>query len=555
MSPSRRTFLRQLSAAAALGAVGQVPARLLWAAQPAELLPEPDEALLRELALAAIDAARAAGATFADIRLGAGRSIGLMCLRSSGGTSTNPQLSRQDGYGIRAIVNGAWGFAGGTELSLDAVVGAARTAVALARANRPRHRTALELAPAPRIENGTWATPIERDPFSVPLEEMRDVAHDALDALPEHRIEWGSVNLGWRCPTTVFASTEGTLVVQRLCQGGEWGDIMARPDQGYQNVAWGSLGRRGGYGYEAVEVATLASRVREEAERIVAISVAASSAQPVEVGRNDIVFGTGYTAPLLAHTLAEAINLERALGYQANSAGTTFAAPPAQMLGKYQVGSELLTVRADRTRQHGAATVGWDEEGVAPEEYTIVRNGVIVDYHTNRQTATELADWYRSQGQPVRSHGCSRRTGRLWPEVLTPNLTLEPGTETTTVDDLIADTRRGFYVQATRSLESPSPDQQVLNTQVQVPHYEVRHIRNGVLGGYVRDFAFQFITPQFWKNVDGLGGADSAEDVQVVTDSSARAATEYLQPFADSTVRAVPIRVRGVNVLNTGRTG
>lgn len=128
MSPSRRTFLKQASAATALGVVGQIPGRLLWAT-PAELVPEPDEALLRELALTAVEAARTAGATFADVRMVAGRSILVRCSANYRGSGTPgmgwPDLTSLAAYGIRAVVDGAWGFAGGTELTPDAVSGVA----------------------------------------------------------------------------------------------------------------------------------------------------------------------------------------------------------------------------------------------------------------------------------------------------------------------------------------------------------------------------------------------------------------------------------------------
>lgn len=176
-------FLKQISAAAALGMAGQPPGRL-WAMSPAALLPEPDEALLRELALTAVDVARAAGATFADVRMVAGRSIVVSCVANySEGRAPGmawPSLTSLAAYGIRAVVDGAWGFASGAELTPDGVRRVARSAVRRARNNRPRRPRTLELAAVPDGEQGTWATPIERDPFVVPIGEQGDIALAAL---------------------------------------------------------------------------------------------------------------------------------------------------------------------------------------------------------------------------------------------------------------------------------------------------------------------------------------------------------------------------------------
>lgn len=551
---SRRDFLKQTSAAAAFGLLNQIPARQLLATVPQEFLPEPDEALLRELALKAMDAARGAGAHFADIRLMAARGLGITCVHPRDGGSPNmgaPGLVVTFEYGVRAIVEGAWGFAQGTELTTDAVTQAACTAVAVARANRPRRARTFELAPTPRVADAVWATPIAQDPFEVPIGEQGDLALAALaEAAKVREVMSGFIRFEWRRPTVVFASTDGSLALLRLTTANPGAGVSASVGPDVLSEADGGVELlRGGYGYEAVRAGTLAGEMREAAERAVELARAARTAASAEVGRYDLVLGPTVVANLLASTVAAAVDLERALGYRANASGTSFAAPPSEILGKYQVASKLITVQADRSQLHGAATVGWDDEGVEPEDYTFVQDGVIMDYHTNRQTAMELAGWYEQRGEPTRSHGCARRVGTRLPSVRVPNLTLVPATESKTVEDLIADTRRGFYIEGTGPGAS---DQQLLSAQYSVRHTQVREIRQGKLGGYVKDLAFQFITPQFWRNVDALGGPSSARSIAVVTDPLVAGWAD--QPFLYSTVRSVPIRARDVNVLNTGGT-
>lgn len=563
MSPSRRTFLTQLSAAAAAGFVGSMPLRLLWAARPVDLLPEPDEALLRELALKAMDVARGAGASFADIRIGAGRGLVLRGICFGNG-SPSPNVAKGQptalpvelyfsvNYGVRAIVDGAWGSAIGTELTTGAVTQVARTAVAAARVNRPRHTRTLELAPAPRDADGTWTTPIAQDPFAVPIKEQLEVMLAALaEAAKLRELATVDAMFQWRRPTFVFASTDGSLLVQRLALA--YPGTLIAAGNGTGSFAWGKIENLlvGGYGYEALgDPTSLGSRMRQAAERTASLARAAGRPTSVEVGRYDLVFSSEVMANLLASTVGRAVDLELALGYRANRQGTSFAAPPADILGRYQVGAKLLTVQADRSRPHGGATVGWDDEGVKPDDYTFIKEGVIVDYHTSRETAVQLADWYRQRGEPVRSHGCARSTDSIQPVVRIPNLTLQPGPGTISVEDLIADTKRGFYIEET---EDVWPDHQIFSAQVAVVPTHVRQIANGKLGGYVKDLAFQFHTPQFWKSVEALGGAGSARPVAVITDPQVISAGA-ISPFPFSTVQAVPARIRQVNVLNTGRT-
>jgi len=551
---SRRSFLKEVSAAAALGVMSRIPlpARGWLTAPLTGLLPEPDETLLRQLALTAVEAARAAGAAFADVRVAAGQLLMINCSANwSQGRAPHmdtPSLGLVTEYGIRTIVDGAWGFVGGAELTEDGVRRAAQRAVTRARNNRPRRPRTLELAPLPRADQGTWATPIAQDPFQVPMGQQVELALDALaEAGRVPGIQSASVGFAWDRILRVFASSEGALNVQRLRiaapEARTGVNLTAASPGAVDSVAALSIGP---YGYEAVAGVNLKEELRLSAERAVAES-RRPPARSAEVGRYDLVLGAPAVATLLARTIAEALDLDRALGYQANWAGTSFAAPPADILDKYRVGSPLLTVRADRTRQHGAMTVGWDDEGVPAGEHTLVRDGVIVDYLTNRQTAMELAAIYGPRGEAVQSRGCASGVGQMAPKVVLPNLTMQPGKDAMTLEDLIGDTKRGIYVE---DIESGSADQQVLNGQFSIRGGVAREIRSGKLGDRLRDVAIQFVTPEFWRSMDATGGAGSAVDTIQSAGFSLIAVIQL--PFA--TVTAPPARVRKVNVLNIGQT-
>src|SRR5258708_24081199 len=138
--------------------------------------------------------------------------------------------------------------------------------------------------------------------------------------------------------------------------------------------------------------------------------------------------------------------LGRGLGEKANESGTTFAMPPLKILGSFKLGSKLVTVTGDRSRPRAVGTIGWDEEGVKPEDFTLVREGIVTDYVTTRGTAPTISSWYANQGRRVRSHGCAGRTGGLQPILQLPNLSLKPGPDSTSLDDLIKSVKKGFDV-------------------------------------------------------------------------------------------------------------
>lgn len=553
MSPTRRVFLKSASALATAGVLTHLPLRTLWASSPAELLPEDDEALLRELALVAVDAARAAGAGFADVRVSTGRRV-LLRFEHLTNTSSDvmqpPALFLSAGYGVRALVDGAWGFAGGSGFTHDEIRNVAHAAVEEARSNRPRRARTLELAPTPAVRPPRWVTPIEKDPFTVPLNEQADHALAAISAGRAVRgLERLTLTLIWARSTRVFASTEGSLISQQFHLAAPSGEVSAYGKAGELDTVQeaGVSLPRGGYGYEAISATDVGAAMRNAAERAVelAVDMARNPPESVDVGRYDLVFARQAVGSILATTLAPALNLERALGYQANQGGTSFAAPPEEMLGTYQVGSKLLTITGDRSQERSPATVGWDDEGVKPEEYTFVQDGVVVDYHTNRQMGPKLGWWYQRRGEPVRSHGCAALAGALLPVLATPNLRLAPASENTTVEDLIADTKRGFYIRSS----SGGSDQQYLNTQIGLRSSSVQEIVKGKLGGYVSNMAIQFITPQFWKNLDALGGPRSTGQQMFIPPApDPDRMTTYIA------VQAVPARVRAVNVINIGRT-
>jgi TldD protein len=214
------------------------------------------------------------------------------------------------------------------------------------------------------------------------------------------------------------------------------------------------------------------------------------------------------------------------------------------VLGKLKYCSALMNIRGDRSQPGSLSAVGWDDEGVKPESFDIIKNGLFVDYQTTREQAPFLADYYRAAGRPVRSHGCSY--SQSWADVQfqrMPNVSLLPGEKEQGWDDLIAATDRGIAIVGDGSF---SIDQQRYNAQFGGQlFYE---IRGGKIVGMLKDVAYQMRTPEFWGSLDMLGGRKSYLLGGAFNDAKG-------QPSQANAVShgCVPSRFRNVNVINTGR--
>src|SRR5512147_1544814 len=256
-----------------------------------------------------------------------------------------------------------------------------------------------------------------------------------------------------------------------------------------------------GLGYEHVRDAKLV----ENAARWASEAVEKLTAKSVEVGRYDLVLHPSHLWLTIHESIAHPTELDRAMGYEANYAGTSFVSPPEKVLGKLKYGPEFMNIQGDRSQPGACATIGYDDEGVKPEDFMIIKNGVVNDYQTTREQANWLKWWYDQQKTPARSHGCSYADS--WSSVQfqrMPNVSLLPGEKDLKWDDLVAATDRGIAILGDGSF---SIDQQRYNAQFggQV-FYE---IRGGKITGMLKDVAYQMKTTDFWNSMDMIGGKKS----------------------------------------------
>lgn len=541
----RREFLRSGGFAAlglGLGFEG-VAAQLL---DPAGWGMHPDGVALAdaaELAAVAMEAARATGVQYADIRLS---TLTFESIGVSGRTTQPIRGADTFGYGMRVLERGMWGFASGSAPTADEIAATVQRAIVQARSHGPRSSSQIDLAPLQDIATGSWSMPIERDPFSVPVEEKLELMLAATGAaLAVRGVGSASCSFDFLRDQRVTANSAGAMVEQTRYwiwpYVGSGTVTVHDPSDRTRNVTRWLDQRVTGRGFEALVEMNLPGLMETAAEQALHML----SARSVDVGRYDLVLDPNALADPAADTLGRPLELDRALGWEANAGGTTFAAPPADVLGTLQVGSELLTLRGDRTTTGTAAVSRWDDEAVETSNFPLIEKGVVVGYQTNRELATELKSYYESQGRPVASNGCATAPlGYELPLIAMPNLVMEPGADGTTIDELIKDVKRGLLLEG-RS--RGSADHQQLNAQYSPS--VAREIRDGRLGDYVRDAAFQFRTPEFWRSLDAVGDRSTFEWVGKAVGKG--------QPrqIALHSIGAVGARFRQVNVINTGRTG
>jgi TldD protein len=451
---------------------------------------------LRNLADAALSCARALGAGHADFRLERVRSASLR-LRDARPSGTSDSL--QLGYAVRVVLNGAWGFAAGVDLTPEGAARVAEQAVAVARISAGISTAAgaedlVELAEEPVYGDVSWVSSYEVNPFEVP-----DAEKAALLA------EWSSRLLGAQGVSHVtasllsvqenkfYADTAGTITTQQR--------IRLHPDLEAVSVdektgafdSMRTLAPPVGRGWEYLTGtgwdwdAELAELPVLLAEKMKAPSVAA--------GRYDLVVDPSNLWLTIHESIGHATELDRALGYEAAYAGTSFAT--FDKLGSLRYGSDVMHVTGDRTTEHGLSTIGYDDEGVRTQSWDLIKDGTLVGYQLDRRMA-------KLQGLG-RSNGCAFADSPAHvPVQRMANVSLQPAADGPDTAGLIAGVENGIYVVGDRSW---SIDMQRYNFQFTGQRFFT--IRNGRLAGQVKDVAYQATTTDFWGSMEAVGGPET----------------------------------------------
>ena len=514
---SRRQFL---ATGGALLAGTCVPA---WAdvAQP---LPANDTTRA-ETADAALGRAASLGASYADIRVNRYRRESIATRERQ---VQNVSRSASYGLGLRVLVNGAWGFAATHRVTPADARRVADEAVAIARANAVLATRKVVLADA-EAHVTTWSSAFRRDPFEVPLDSKIAFLLKLNDTtLSVPGVTFVSSQILFVDEQKYFASSEGARITQRLVRTYPQFTATAadRTTGDFQTRA--VVDRAQLVGYEYVDDYTWMRDAENAGHEV----VEKLKARPVAPGRYDLVIDPSQLFLAIHEAVGHSTELDRALGWEANMAGTSFLGP--RDAGRLRFGSRIVNLVADRTQPGGLATTGFDDEGVRADRWPLVRDGVFVDWQTTRELAPLV-------GQKA-SHACLHADH--WSSVpfpRMPNVSLEPAATDVTLEELFSGVRRGLFIEG-RGVSSI--DQQRYNFQF--GGAVIREIRNGKLGAMVKDAAYQSRTPDFWASCDGIGGASSYR----LWGTSADGKGEPGQINAVSH-GCPPARFRQITVLNT----
>jgi TldD protein len=447
---------------------------------------------LRLLADAALSRARDLGVSHADVRVERIRTAALRLHDARLETSYDDE---QRGLCVRVIHDGTWGFAGGAVLTADAAAGLADEAVAIAKASRPVNTEPVELAPEPTYRDATWVSDYEIDPFDVPEAERVGLLQDWSRRLLDHgSVHHADATLRQVKEHKFYADLAGTSTVQQrvrvLCElEAAWVDGKSGRFESMRTLAppvgrgWEFLTRREIYDWD------------EELTELPLLLAEKAAAPSVDAGNYDLVIHPSNLFLTIHESIGHATELDRALGYEANYAGTSFATP--DQLGSLVYGSPAMHITGDREAQYGLATIGWDDEGVAAQTWDIIKDGVLVGYQLDRRIA-------RHTGQS-RSNGCAFADSPLHvPIQRMANVSLQPAADGPSTDELIAGVDNGIYIVGDKSW---SIDMQRYNFQFTGQRFY--RIRNGKLGGMLRDVAYQATTTDFWRSMEAVGGPDT----------------------------------------------
>ena len=512
-----------------------------------DLLSTLDVGMKKAIADSAMQAARDAGATYCDVRLG--RYLRQFVITREDKVQ-NIVNTESTGVGIRVIANGSWGFAATNDLSPKSVVKAAQQAAAIAKANASTRTEPVRIAKAPGVGEVAWKTPIRKNSMSVPIKEKVDLLLGVNAAAMKAGADFVNSMLFLVNEQKYFASTDGSYIDQDVHRiwapvtvtaidkaSGKFrtrDGLSAPMGMGFEYLDGDKAGKvvspngvvNYGNSYDMLEDAVAAAQQAR----------AKLKAPSVKPGKYDLVLDPSHTWLTIHESIGHPLELDRVLGYEANYAGTSFATLD-KLKEKFRYGSDKVTVFADKTQPGSLGAVGYDDEGVKTKRWDLIKDGTLVDYQTIRDQAHILGK--------EESDGCCYADS--WSSVQfqrMANVSLAAGKDKLGVADMIKDVEKGIYIVGAGSF---SIDQQRYNAQFGGQlFYE---IKNGKITQQIEDVAYQIRTPEFWNAC-----------VAVCDESDYRLGGSFFdgkgQPGQVSAVShgSATARFNGINVINTARS-
>jgi TldD protein len=481
---------------------------------------------LQRLADAALQRARDFDVEHADFRLERIKSQQLT-LRDAAlqGAADGEDL----GFAVRVILNGTWGFAASAVLSVEEAVRVAEQAIRVAQVSAAMNSEPIALAEEPTYADASWVSAYDVDPFGVPLADKLELFGGwSRQLLAAPAVQHVSASVGQVLENKFYADTEGTSTTQQRVRLHPTLEAFGEDAGRFESMR--TLAPPVGRGWEYLhgDGWDWTGELAELPEHLAA-KLAAPSVAP---GEYDLVIDPSNLWLTIHESIGHATELDRALGYEANYAGTSFAT--VDRLGSLRYGSPCMHVTGDRTVEHGLATVGYDDEGVRTQEWDLIRDGVLVGYQLDRRMAALRG--------LSRSNGCAFADSAFHiPIQRMANVSLQPAAAGPSTEDLIAGVDNGIYVVGDRSW---SIDMQRYNFQFTAQRFF--RIEHGEIRGQLRDVAYQSTTTDFWGSMEAVGGP--ATWVLGGAFNCGKAQPGQVAPVSHGCPSAL---FRGVRVLNT----
>lgn len=524
MTTSRRDFIK--TAGVAAGAVALPSALPAWICE-VETVEAAAAAAVDKMALAdiALGTARSLGVTYADIRINRYRSEQVSTREKQ---VQNVSRGQNFGFGVRVLFKGTWGFASSRNVTPAEVRRITRLAVDIARANSVYQRKRITMVPAPKVV-ASWKSAFEKDPFDVGIDDKIQFLLKLNErALKTNGVSFVNSSMGFVNEQKFYASTDGSRIDQYIIRANPSYNVTAVNRSTGDFQSRNDLGGPQGMGYEYMEKYPWLKEIEQAGED----AVAKLQAKPIEPGKYDLVLHPSHLWLTIHESVGHPTELDRSLWWEADYAGTSFLT--RDKIGKLQFASKIVNFVADRTQPGALATIGYDDEGVPAQRWHLIKDGLFVDWQTTRDLA--------NMSPNKKSYGCLHADS--WGSVSfprMPNVSLQPGTGNASLDDLVAGVEKGILIHGRGSY---SIDQQRYNFQFGGQTF--REIKNGKVGGMVRDVAYQSRTTDFWNSCDGLGGPATYEVGGSFNDGKG-------EPGQSNAVsHGCPVaRFRGINVLNT----
>jgi TldD protein len=511
-----------------------------------EALTPVDVKLQKRMADVALNAAKAKGATYADVRIGRYLS---QVVATREARVDNIANAESYGMGVRVIAGGSWGFAATNFLDDASIAKAAEMAVAIAKGNSKIMTEPVKLAAQKGYGEVSWKTPIEINAFEVPIAEKVELLLGVNAAAMQAGAKYVNSNLFMVNEQKYFASTEGSYIDQDIHRIWPTFTVTKVDAAGGKFETRNALSAPMGMGFEYLRPkadqkikggpVTLYKKnydILEDVKEATAHVDEKLKAKPVVPGKYDLVLDPSHLFLTIHESVGHPTELDRVLGYEANYAGTSFLTLDKWESKKFNFGSKAVNIIADKTEPGSLGAVGYDDEGVKCGKWDIIKDGILVNYQTIRDQA-HILGLKESQGCCYADSWDSIQFQRM------PNVSLAPGAAPLSAAEMVKDVEKGIYMFGRNSY---SIDQQRYNFQFSAQlAYE---IKEGKIVGMFKDAAYQANTQEFWnscvkccdKNDFRLGG----------TFSDGKG-----QPSQASAVShgSATTRFNGVNVINTGR--